>query len=152
MYHTIEMLVVDDNPGDVRLCQEFFRANKFSNQVNYVPNPEHMLRYLQRDTPYQQVPSPDVILLSIRPFLMDGLQYLSDLKQQVLSRNILLLGLTAAEGEEAALKDEASVFAGYMVKPLDLTQLRLMLAKIEYLGLIIVKQPRPEQRSALAQI
>ena len=142
MYTPIELLIVDENPGDIRLYQEFFKSNRLSNNVHYVYNPQQMLSFLQRDELYQNAPSPDIILLDVRPFLLNGLQGLHALKSHPCFKDITLVGLLGANGEEEGLSDR-DVFSGYLVKPIDLEKLSSTLARISSLGLVISRVPAP---------
>lgn len=142
MYTPIELLIVDDNPGDVRLFQEFFKSTRLSNNVNYVRNTQQMLSFLQQDDQYQDAPSPDVILLDIRPFLLDSSCRLDTLKTHPRFKEIALVGLLGAAEEEQGLADR-DVFSGYLVKPVDLEQLSAALMKINSLGLVISRVNAP---------
>lgn len=136
MYPPIELLVVEDNPGDIRLYQEFFRSTRLSNNVNYVPNPQQMVNFLQRDGQYRNAPTPDLILVDVRPFLLNGMQGLSQLKAHPQFKNAVLVGLLGSAGEEEGLSDR-DVFSDYLVKPLDLAKLTQTLTKVSNLGLVI---------------
>ncbi|MAS37103.1 MAG: hypothetical protein CL610_24095 [Anaerolineaceae bacterium] len=135
MLDAVELAIVDDNPGDVLFCQEFFKQYKFSNNVSYLDSHEQLLDYLEHPATI-----PDVVMLSIRPFLLNGCQSLKSLKHNPIFENTLLVGLTATDGEEEVLRDEMSLFAGYLTKPLEFDKLRAMLVRISSLGMVIIKQ------------
>jgi CheY-like chemotaxis protein len=147
MYKPIELLIVDENPGDIRLFQEFFKSSRLSNNVNYVRNPQQMVSFLQRDGQYQNAPEPDLILVDVRPFLLNGLQGLDNIKSHPFFKNAVLVGLLGAAGEEQGLPDGAA-FVDYLVKPLDLGQLSQALTKVKNLGLVISRLGAPAQMVA----
>lgn len=147
MYKSIELLIVDENPGDIRLYQEFFKSSRLSNNINYVRNPQQMVSFLRRDGPYQNAPAPDLILVGVRPFLLNGLQGLDSIKAHPFFKNVVLVGLLGAAGEEEGLPDR-TVFSDYLVKPIDMAQLSQALTKISDLGLIISRADAPAQMVA----
>lgn len=144
MYTPIELLIVEDNPGDIRLYQEFFKSNRLSNNVTYIRNSAEMEKFLRREGEYEHATPPDLIMLSLRPFLLNGLQGLDPIRCHPMFKDIALVGLMGAASEEEGLPDR-SAFTSYMVKPLDLDQLRSVLTKINSLGLVISRVPTPAQ-------
>lgn len=138
MLDAVEFVIVDDNPGDILFCREFFKQYKFSNKVSYLDNHEELLNYVGPGE--HPVSIPDIVLMSIRPFLLNGCQSLKALKSNPAFEKTVLVGLTATEGEEEILRDETTLFSGYLTKPLDFDKLKAMLARLSSVGMVIVKQ------------
>src|SRR5690606_42042647 len=97
MYTPIELLIVEDNPGDIRLYQEFFKSNRLSNNVTYVRNSAEMEKFLRREGEYEHATPPDLIMLSLRPFLLIGLQGLDTISCYPMFKYYAREGLLAAE-------------------------------------------------------
>jgi chemotaxis family two-component system response regulator Rcp1 len=116
----IEILHVEDNPGDVRLLKQVLKKSGFSNQLNSVPSGEATLDFLNRKTPYREAPRPDVILLDLKLPGKDGLTVLNEIRQSTDFKNIHVIVLTSSESEldeNWATRLNAN---HYLVKPYDL--------------------------------
>lgn len=131
MYASVELLFVDDNPGDIRLYQEFFKANKFRNNVRYTQSYADMLNQLHQDN------LPDVILMSMHLLMQTDAQALSELKSEPRWQHIPLVGLTSSPEDQNILQDLGAYITHFMLKPLTVDNLYSLLAKVENLGLVI---------------
>ena len=131
MYASVDLLVVDDNPGDIRLYQEFFKANKFRNTVHYTQSYSEMIDYLRQES------LPDVILMSMNLLTQMDTAALSELKSEPRLQHIPLVGLTSSPEEQTILQDLSGYVAHFMLKPLNVDTLYSLLAKVENLGLVI---------------
>jgi chemotaxis family two-component system response regulator Rcp1 len=141
----VEVLLVEDNPGDVRLTREALKDGKVSNNLSVARDGVEALRFLRREDPYPDAPRPDVVLLDLNLPRKDGRQVLREMKQDPALRTIPVVILTSSEAERdiaAAYELQASC---YVTKPVDLDQFITVVKSIEDFWFTIVKLP-PEPR------
>jgi chemotaxis family two-component system response regulator Rcp1 len=141
----IEVLLVEDNPGDVRLTREALKDGKVGNNLSVAPDGVEALRFLRREGPYADAPRPDVVLLDLNLPKKDGRQVLQEMKQDPALRTIPVVILTSSDAERdiaAAYELQASC---YITKPVDLDQFITVVKSIEDFWFTIVKLP-PEPR------
>lgn len=142
----IEVLLVEDNPGDVRLTREALKDGKVSNHLSVAPDGVEALRFLRREGPYEGAPRPDVVLLDLNLPKKDGRQVLREMKQDPQLRTIPVVILTSSEAERdiaGAYELQANC---YITKPVDLDQFITVVRSIEDFWFSIVKLP-PEPRT-----
>ncbi|MFL5537873.1 MAG: response regulator [Longimicrobiaceae bacterium] len=142
----VEVLLVEDNPGDVRLTREALKDGKVSNHLSVAPDGVEALRFLRREGPYADAPRPDVVLLDLNLPKKDGRQVLQEMKADPALRTIPVVILTSSDAERditAAYELQASC---YITKPVDLDQFITVVKSIEDFWFSIVKLP-PEPRS-----
>jgi two-component system, chemotaxis family, response regulator Rcp1 len=138
----IEILLVEDNPGDVRLTQEALREGKVSNNISVAGDGVAAMAFLRREAAFGGAPHPDLILLDLNIPKKDGRQVLDEIKQDVDLRRIPVVILTTSKAEEDILRSYNLHANCYITKPVDLDQFMAVVGSIEDFWLSIVKLPR----------
>lgn len=137
----IEILLVEDNPGDVRLTVEAFREAKVCNQIHTVFDGIQALAFLNQDGKYANVPSPDLILLDLNLPKKDGREVLASIKANEKIRHIPVVILTTSKSEEDIVKSYELHANCFVTKPVDLDQFLEVVKSIGDFWLTIVKLP-----------
>jgi chemotaxis family two-component system response regulator Rcp1 len=138
---SIEILLVEDNPADVRLTQEGLRESKVRNNLIVLGDGEQALAFLRREGEYAQARRPDLILLDLNLPRKDGREVLADVKADPELRRIPVVVLTTSAGEEDVLRAYNLQAACYITKPVDLDQFIKVVRSIEDFWMTIVKLP-----------
>jgi CheY-like chemotaxis protein len=142
MYNqAIEILLVEDNPGDIRLTQEAFKEGKVSNEINVVNDGIEALAYLRQEEQYADASRPDVILLDLNLPRKDGYEVLAEIKKDPDLRRIPVVILTTSEAERDILQTYYMHANCYITKPVDLDQFITVIKSIESFWLNVVKLP-----------
>ncbi|HEY0016178.1 MAG TPA: response regulator [Longimicrobium sp.] len=142
----IEVLLVEDNPGDVRLTREALRDGKVHNHLSVVPDGVEALAFLRRQGKYADAPRPDLILLDLNLPKKDGREVLQDIKADPALQRIPVVVLTSSEAERDIAQAYALHANCYITKPVDLDQFITVVRSIEDFWFTIVKlpaEPRP---------
>ncbi|MBM3889022.1 MAG: response regulator [Verrucomicrobia bacterium] len=142
MGRPIEILLAEDNPGDVRLTQEALRDAKVRNNLTAVADGVETMAYLRREGRYAEAPRPDLILLDLNMPRMDGRQALAQIKADANLRRIPVVILTTSQAEEDIMRAYDLNANCYITKPVDLQQFLKVVRSIEEFWLMIVKLPR----------
>ena len=137
----VEVLLVEDNPGDVRLTREALREGKVQNNLNVAPDGVEALAYLRREGPYADAPRPDLILLDLNLPRKDGREVLEELKADSNLKNIPVVVLTSSQAEQDILRAYELHANCYITKPVDLEQFIHVVQSIENFWFTIVKLP-----------
>lgn len=137
----IEILMVEDNPGDVRLTREALKGAKVWNQVHVVEDGVAALDYLYRRPPYEAAPRPDLILLDLNLPKMDGREVLAVIKSDPSLKRIPVVVLTTSQAEEDVLRAYNLNANCYVTKPVDLHQFNRIVQVIEDFWLSVVTLP-----------
>ena len=137
----VEILLVEDNPGDVRLTQEALADAKVCNNLHVAGNGIEALAFLRREGTYADAPRPDLILLDLNLPKKDGREVLADVKADPSLRSIPVVVLTTSQAEEDILKAYSLNANCYITKPVDLGQFMRVVKSIESFWLTIVKLP-----------
>jgi two-component system, chemotaxis family, response regulator Rcp1 len=137
----IEILIVEDNPGDVRLTQEALRDAKVRNRLSVAKDGVEALAYLHREGKYGSAPRPDLILLDLNLPRKDGREVLADIKDDLNLRSIPVVILTTSQDERDVLSAYESYANCYIVKPVDLVQFIVVVKSIEDFWFQIVRLP-----------
>ena len=137
----IEILLVEDNPGDVRLTQEAVREAKIRNTLNVVNDGEQAIAYVRRQGEYAERPRPDLILLDLNLPRKDGREVLQDLKSDPDLHRIPVVVLTSSAAEQDILRTYDLYANAYVTKPVDLEQFMRVVSSIQDFWLNIVKLP-----------
>jgi CheY-like chemotaxis protein len=137
----IEILMVEDNPGDVRLTQEALREGKVRNNIHVLTDGVEALAYLRRQGRYANASRPDVILLDLNLPKKDGREVLAEIKVDPNLLRIPVVILTSSEAEEDILKAYNLHANAYVAKPVGLEQFMAVVRQIEGFWLEIVKLP-----------
>jgi CheY-like chemotaxis protein len=137
----IEILLVEDNPGDVRLTQEALKENKVLNNLHVVEDGVEAIAFLHHDGKYVDAVRPDLILLDLNLPRKDGREVLSEIKADDNLKRIPVVVLTVSGAEEDILKSYNLHANCYITKPIDLNQFINVVRSIESFWLTIVKLP-----------
>jgi len=139
--HPVEILLAEDNPGDVRLTQEALKDAKVHNRLHVVTDGVEAMAFLRREGDYAGVPRPDLILLDLNMPRMDGREVLKQLKSDEDFRRIPVVIITSSQAEEDILKAYDLQANCYVTKPVDLEQFMKVIKSVEEFWLTVVKLP-----------
>ena len=137
----VEILLIEDNPGDARLAREALRDAKVRNNLSWVTDGVEGLAYLRQEGKYSQSVRPDLILLDLNLPRKDGREVLSEIKVDEKLRRIPVVILTTSQAEEDVLRAYHLNANCYITKPVDLEQFMKVVKTIEDFWLTIVKLP-----------
>ena len=137
----IEILLVEDNPGDVRLTMEALKDCKMRNTLYVVEDGEEALSFLYKKGKYADAPHPDLILLDLNLPKKNGKEVLSEIKENPNLKRIPVVILTTSKAEEDILKTYDLHANCYITKPVDFDQFISVVRKIEDFWFSIVKLP-----------
>jgi two-component system, chemotaxis family, response regulator Rcp1 len=140
-YHPIEILLVEDNPGDARLAMEALKDSKLKNNLYIAEDGIEAMDFLNRKGKYSQMPRPDLILLDLNLPKKDGREVLAEVKSNDDFKRIPIVILTISRAEEDIFKTYNLHANCYVTKPLDLEQFMKVVKSIEDFWLTIVKLP-----------
>jgi two-component system, chemotaxis family, response regulator Rcp1 len=138
----IDILLVEDNPGDVRLTQEAFKEGKVVNNLHVVQDGEQALDFLRRKGKFAETPRPDLILLDLNLPKIDGRAVLAEIKTDPELRRIPVVILTTSKAEEDILRTYDLHANCYITKPVELDEFIAIAHSIENFWLSIVKLPQ----------
>lgn len=139
----IEILLIEDNPADVRLTREALKDARVWNQVHVAPDGVEALAFLRREGKYEQAARPDVILLDLNLPRKDGRAVLEEIKRDEALKHIPVVVLTTSQAEQDILASYRLRANAFVTKPVDLEQFLKVVHSIEHFWLEIVKLPRP---------
>ncbi len=139
--NAVEILLVEDNPGDVRLTQEALKESKIRNNLSIVKDGVDALAFLRREGIYQNAPRPDIILLDLNLPRKDGREVLHEIKEDDILKRIPVVILTTSDDEHDILVSYNLHANCYITKPVDLAQFVRIIKNIEDFWLTIVRLP-----------
>jgi len=142
--HPIEILLVEDNPGDARLAREAFQDAKVRNTLHWVDNGQEAMDFLRKEGKHARVPRPDLILLDLNLPGKDGREVLAEIKEDADLKRIPVVILTVSKDEEDVMKTYNFHANCFITKPLDLNQFIKVVKSIEDFWLTVVKLPPGE--------
>jgi chemotaxis family two-component system response regulator Rcp1 len=137
----IEILLVEDNPGDVRLTQEALKENKIRNTLHVAVDGVEAMAFLRREGKHARSPRPDLILLDLNLPKKDGREVLAEIKTDEDLKRIPVVILTTSSAEQDILKTYNLHANCYITKPVDLGQFIGVIRSIEDFWLAVVKLP-----------
>jgi chemotaxis family two-component system response regulator Rcp1 len=137
----IDILMVEDNPGDARLTQEALKESKMLNNLHHVRDGVEAMSFLRREGKYGDAPIPDIILLDLNLPRKDGREVLAELKEMPRLKNIPVVVLTTSDAEQDILMSYDLHANCYITKPVDLEKFIEIIRGIENFWLSIVKLP-----------
>ncbi len=137
----IHILLVEDNPGDIRLTREVLKDGKIRNELSVVTDGEEALMFLRKEGKYKDVQTPDVVLLDLNIPKKDGRQVLAEIKADPAIMLIPVIVLTTSSAEKDILNMYANHANCYITKPVDFDQFITVVRSIENFWLNIVKLP-----------
>ena len=142
----IEILLVEDNPGDARLAAEALKENKVRNNLYHVKDGVEAMDFLHRRGDYDGVPMPDLILLDLNLPRKDGREVLEEIKEDSALRSIPVVILTTSSAERDLVQTYDLHANAYVIKPIDLDQFIEVVRAIESFWFTIVKLPQMNGR------
>ncbi len=141
----VEILLVEDNPGDVRLTIEGLKEGKVKNNLHVVEDGVEALAFLHKEGKYADAVQPDLILLDLNLPKKDGREVLTAIKSDNHLCHIPVVVLTTSKAEQDILKAYSLHANCYITKPVDLDQFISVVESIEDFWFTIVKLPRDAQ-------
>jgi len=139
----IEILLVEDNPGDVRLTKEALKDAKVRNNLRVAMDGVEALAFLRKQGKHAAAPRPDLILLDLNLPKKNGREVLEEIKQDSALQHIPVVILTTSQAEQDVLESYRLRANAYVTKPVDLEQFLKVVGSIEEFWLEIVKLSHP---------
>jgi two-component system, chemotaxis family, response regulator Rcp1 len=137
----IEILMVEDNPGDVRLTREALKDHKVWNELHVVEDGVLALDFLHHRPPYTEAPRPDLVLLDLNLPRKDGREVLAAIKGDDGLKTIPVVILTTSQAEEDVVRAYKLNANCYVTKPVDFDQFTRIVQAIEHFWLTVVTLP-----------
>jgi len=137
----VEILLVEDNPGDVRLTKEALKESKVLNNLVVAEDGEEAIKVLRREGEYADAARPDIIFLDLNLPRKDGREVLAEIKQDAELRRIPVVILTTSKAEEDILRTYDLHANCYITKPIDMEQFIKVVKATENFWFTIVKLP-----------
>jgi two-component system, chemotaxis family, response regulator Rcp1 len=137
----VEILLVEDNPGDVRLTKEALREGKVYNNLHWAKDGVEALEFLRREGKHGKAPRPDIILLDLNLPKKDGREVLEIIKSDERLKHIPVVVLTTSKAEEDVLRSYALHANCYVTKPVDLEKFIVVVKSIDRFWLTVVTLP-----------
>jgi CheY-like chemotaxis protein len=139
--HPIDILMVEDNPGDIRLTLEALKENKMNNTLHVAKDGVEAMAFLRREGKYADAPRPDLILLDLNLPKKDGREVLAEIKADPALMRIPVVILTTSQAEEDILRSYSLHANCFVTKPVDLDRFIKVVQSIEQFWITIVKLP-----------
>ena len=137
----IEILLIDDSPGDARLTMEALKENNVWNNLHTVEDGQDALAWLRREGKYSDAPRPDIILLDLNMPKKDGRHTLAEIKEDEYLKHIPVVVLTTSREQEDILQVYSLNANCYVTKPLDFEQFKRVVKSVAEFWLTVVKLP-----------
>jgi len=141
----VEILLVEDNPGDVRLTKEALKEGKVYSNLHWAKDGVEALQFLKREGKHDKAPRPDIILLDLNLPKKDGREVLAVIKKDSVLKHIPVVVLTTSEAEEDVLKSYELHANCYVTKPVDLEKFIHVVQSIDRFWLTVVTLPPTER-------
>ena len=137
----VELLLVEDNPGDVRLTIEALKEGRVINHLTVAKDGEEAIAFLRRQGPYANAARPDLIMLDLNLPRKGGLEVLAEIKEDADLKLIPVVVLTTSQAEQDVLRTYQLHANCYIVKPVDLNQFMAVVQAIKSFWLAVVMLP-----------
>jgi len=137
----IDVLLVEDDPGDVLMTREAFEDYKVTNNLWVVPDGVSALEFLRKQGEHADAPTPDLVLLDLNLPRMDGREVLAELKADEVLRRIPVVVLTTSEAEEDVLRSYSLHANAYVTKPVDFERFIDVVRAIDDFFVSVVRLP-----------
>jgi len=141
LFRPIDILLVEDNPGDVRLTQEALLEGKVLNRIFIAYDGVEALDFLHRRGQFASAPRPDIILLDLNMPRMDGRECLARIKNDPDLRSIPVVVLTTSEADQDVIRSYDMHASCYISKPVDMEQFMKVVKAIKHFWFTIVHLP-----------
>jgi chemotaxis family two-component system response regulator Rcp1 len=141
MTEDIQILLVEDNPGDVRLTVEALRGAKVANELHVVGDGEAAIDFLRRRGEYCDAPRPDIVLLDLNLPRLEGREVLADIKSDPDLAKIPIIVLTSSSSDKDIQQSYALHANCFVTKPVDFTEFIEAVRSLEGFWLKIVRLP-----------
>jgi CheY-like chemotaxis protein len=138
----VDVLLVEDDPGDVLMTREAFEHYKIRNALHVVTDGEQALQFLRRTGDYADAPRPGLILLDLNLPRLDGLEVLAELKADPLLKVIPVVILTTSQAQQDVLRSYALHANAYVSKPVDFERFIEVIRQIDNFFITVVKLAR----------
>ncbi|HEX2577419.1 MAG TPA: response regulator [Aquihabitans sp.] len=138
----IEVLLVEDDPGDVVMTREALAESKVLNALNVVSNGEDAMRFLRREAPYEDAPRPGLVLLDLNLPRLDGREVLGLIKGDPDLRRIPVVVLTTSQAEEDVLRSYDLHANAFVTKPVDFDRFLEVVRQVDNFYISVVSLPR----------
>jgi two-component system response regulator len=137
----VEILLVEDDPGDVLMTREALADAKMANELHVVNNGEEALAFLFREGEYADAPRPGLILLDLNLPRVDGREVLARIKAEEELRRIPVVVLTTSEAEEDVLRSYDLHANAYVTKPVDFEAFVKVVRQVDDFYINVVRLP-----------
>jgi CheY-like chemotaxis protein len=137
----IDVLLVEDDPGDVLLIEEAFADNKVRNRLHAVSDGVEAIAFLHREGEFADAPRPDLILLDLNLPRKDGREVLGEIKADDELRHIPVVVLTTSKAQEDVLRSYKLHANAYVTKPVDFERFIEVVRQIDEFFVTVVKLP-----------
>jgi chemotaxis family two-component system response regulator Rcp1 len=137
----IEILLAEDNPGDIRLTQQALKDSKMHNNLHVVNDGEQAVAFLRNESPYEDAPRPGLFLLDLNMPKKDGREVLEEIKDDPVLRRIPTVVLTTSKADQDVLAAYQLHANAYITKPVDFDQFIEVVQGIREFWLSIVRLP-----------
>ncbi len=144
---TIDVLLVEDSPGDVRLTREALKDAKVHISLHVVSDGVQAMAFLRHESPFADSPRPDLILLDLNLPKKDGREVLKEIKESASLGSIPVVILTTSASDLDILKSYSLHANCYITKPVDLEGFLKVVQSIDHFWLSVVKLPRASRQS-----
>jgi CheY-like chemotaxis protein len=138
----IDVLLVEDDPGDVLMTREAFEDNKVANRLQVVADGVSALAFLRKEGEHADAPTPDLVLLDLNLPRMDGREVLEAMKSDETLRSIPVVVLTTSEAEEDVVRSYSLHANAYVTKPVDFDRFIEVVRQIDEFFVEVVRLPQ----------
>jgi CheY-like chemotaxis protein len=137
----IEILLAEDNPGDVRLTEKALDSGKILNNLHVVEDGVEAMKFLRQEGAYADEPQPDLVLLDLNMPRKDGREVLDDMRADPELRRIPVVVLTSSDAEEDVVRSYELNANAYLTKPVDFDGFVDIVERIEDFWFSVVRMP-----------
>ena len=138
----IEVLLVEDDPGDVLMTQEAFEEHKVRNRLHVVNDGVDAIAFLRREGGYAEAPRPDLVLLDLNLPRRDGREVLAEIKNDPDLCHIPVIVLTTSQADEDIVRSYQLHANAYVTKPVDFERFIAVVRQIDEFFVSVVKLPK----------
>lgn len=143
LLNVIDVLLVEDDPGDVLMTREAFEQNKVGNHLHVVADGVEATMFLRRQGPYANAPRPGLVLLDLNLPRKDGREVLADIKSDPGLCDIPIVVLTTSSADEDIARSYKLHANAYVTKPVDFPRFVEVVRQIDQFFVTVVTLPRP---------